>query len=437
MKKTTPIKIFVVYWVFTLLLFAFGPFAWKVYKPLLFWSFNILYVFTFAVGWFLSGRVGFSKRRKKWTEVDDKVFLSRLGPLLYINLFYEIINIFRAFSFANFDITELIQRIVSGISDMGSSYNSFQDNVNISSAGVVGGTVVTIFNYIWDIWGFSTLVFGVLYFKKLKIHQKCISAVCIFLEIVFYLARGTNIGVFRIVLIFLVLYYINYMQKTEKKRGKKTKLIVLGIIAFIIVVQLFDTIMKSRGGIALWQTGSYNIGGIGINRDSIFFKILPPGFHQLLVSLSGYLSQGYYGMSLTMQIPWKPMWGIGYSMALQNTLGNLIPTISDASYQVRVEQFGWDSYTQWHSMYSWFANDLSYFGVPIIMLIFGYIFHKSLKDTIELNNPYAKVMLYFMFLMAVFLPCNNQLGQSTYSLFSFFYVLVMWQLTKRKIKISV
>lgn len=441
MKKLSPLTIFIIYWTFTLLLYAFGPYNWVTYRPILFWALNITYLFAFIAGWALSSKAVTSRRGAEWTKEDDRSLLRRLGPLLYINLFYEVINLFRTFLFANFNVSGLIQRIIYGITNMGDSYNSFQDNVNITSAGVVGGSLITLFNYIWDIWGFSTLIFGALYFKKLKIHQKCLAAACIFLEIIAYLARGTNIGVFRIVLIILVLYYINYMKsnrdRTKKKRGRKAKLIIIGLAAVVVVVQLFDKIMKSRGGIDYWQLGFYNIGGIHINHDSVFFKILPSGFHQLLVSLSGYLSQGYYGMSLTLRVPWQPMWGVGYSMALQNVLGNFFPTIADASYQTRIEKFGWDSYTQWHSMYSWFANDVSYFGVIIIMFFFGYFFHRALRDSLELNNPYAKVMLCFLFLMAVFLPCNNQIAQTTYVLFSFFYVFIKWQLSKRSIRIRI
>lgn len=441
MKKLSPLKIFLIYWVFTLFLYAFGPFAWVTYKPFFFWSFNILFIAAFVFGWLLSEKAVVGRRGVEWTYEDDKRLIRCLGPLLYINLFYEIVNLFRVFLFANFNVSALIQRIIFGITNMGDSYNSFQDNVNVTSAGIVGGTAITLFNFVWDIWAFSTLIFGVLYFKKLRFHQKCIAATCIFLEIIAYLARGTNIGVFRIVLIFLVLYYIKYMKSEKKKarnnNGQKIKLVILGVVAVVVVVLLFDKIMKSRGGITYWQMSWYNIGGIHINRDSLFFKILPSEIHQLLVSLSGYLSQGYYGMSLTMRVPWKPMWGVGSSMALQNLLGNFIPSISDASYQTRIEQYGWDSYTQWHSLYSWLANDFSYFGVIFVMLLFGYIFHKALKDSLELNNPYAKVMLYYMFLMAVFLPCNNQIAQTTYTLFSFFYVFVKWQLSKRNVKIII
>ncbi|MBE5775004.1 MAG: hypothetical protein E7337_13905 [Clostridiales bacterium] len=437
MKRVTPVKIFTLYWAFCLLLYAFGPFKWVTYKPVLFWSLNILYYVFFCLGWVSAGKFSFGGYRT-WTDRNDRRLVKQLGFLVYVNLFYEIINIFRTFLFASFDVGGLVNRISSGISNMGDSYNSFQDNVNATSAGVVGGSLITLFNYVWDIWAFSTLIFSVMYFKKLKKHQKIIAGITIVLEIIAYLARGTNIGIFRIIMIILVIYYLKYMGGTGKKKkntkdNKKNRIriIVLGSLGVVIMVIIFFIIMKSRGGIAFWKQNFYNIGGIHINRDSVFFKIIPSGFHQLLVSLSGYLSQGFYGMSLSLRLPWVPHWGIGGSMALQNLLGNFIPTISERTYQVRIERFGWDSYTQWHTMYTWIANDLSFFGVMLYMGLFGYVFRRALRDSIELNNPYAKLMVYFMFLKAVFLPCNHQLAQTTYVMFSFIYVFIMWQISKR------
>ncbi|MCI8995577.1 MAG: oligosaccharide repeat unit polymerase [Lachnospiraceae bacterium] len=438
MSKLSPLKIFSIYWTFTLILYAFGPFNWVTYKPILFWTLNILYIVAFLGGWRFSRKVSIGGH-KKWDDRDDNDLIKKLNVMIYINLFYEIINLFRIFLFSEFDIVGLIARVISGIKDMGSSYDSFQESIGtLEGANILGGTFITIFNYIWEMWAFSAILLSILYFTKLKFHHKVIALCTIMLEVISYVARGTNIGVFRIVFAILIFYYIKYLKlqskkENEKKKRSRWKLIVIFLVGVIFTVVLFDKIMKSRGGIAYWQTDWYNVGGIHINKDSIFFKIIPSQFHQLLVSLARYLCSGYYGMSLSLRVPWEPMFGIGHSMVLQNLLKNFIPDISKNSYQIRIESFGWDSYINWHSMYCWFANDLSYFGVIFVMLLFGYIFNKSLHDAIELNNPYAKLIVFYMFLIGIFVPCNNQLAQSTFVLFSFFYVFIKWQMSKRGI----
>ena len=96
-----------------------------------------------------------------------------------------------------------------------------------------------------------------------------------------------------------------------------------------------------------------------------------------------------------------------------------------------------NSYVQWHTMYSWIANDFSYIGVIFIMAVLGFLFAKVYKDCMNDNNPFAYLMLYYLVLMAVFLPCNNQVFQSTYVLFSFILVFVKWLLSRKGIVIKI
>ena len=59
-------------------------------------------------------------------------------------------------------------------------------------------------------------------------------------------------------------------------------------------------------------------------------------------ALSGYLCQGYYGMSLCMRVPWEPGAGIGHSMALINLFDRVSTVAHVSSYQYRIaELFGW------------------------------------------------------------------------------------------------
>ena len=442
MSNLTPIKIVIPYWIFCLLLYAFGPFKWVTYHPVTFWTLNILFLLLFSVGWILGIRLK-SATIYRWNSYDpnDARILKGLHIKIVINCIYEAINLFRMFFFSSFDVTGLIKRLIYGIQNMGDSYNSFQESIMLNTVNVVGGSLMTMFNVVWDFWAFSTLLLSILYLKRLNIIDKIITGITLFIIIIGYVARGTNIGVFRIVLAFLCFFYIKYIKKSKEKSKKKkissSKMLVLSVVGIVVVVQLFDKVMQSRGGINLWETSYYNIGGIGINKNSIFFSIVPLGFHQLVVALASYLTQGFYGMSLTLRVPWKPMFGLGSSMGLQNLLTGLIPNLTSRTYQKRIEIYGWDSYVQWHTMYSWIANDFSYIGVIFIMAVLGFLFAKVYKDCMNDNNPFAYLMLYYLVLMAVFLPCNNQVFQSTYVLFSFILVFVKWLLSRKGIVIKI
>jgi len=77
-------------------------------------------------------------------------------------------------------------------------------------------------------------------------------------------------------------------------------------------------------------------------------------------------------------------------------------------------------------MYSWIANDFTFWGVIPIMFFIGMLYAMAYKDAVITNNPYAKVVTYYFTLLSIFIPCNNQLFQSTYTYFAFVSALIFW-----------
>lgn len=429
----TPLKIIIGYLAFTLVLYVLGPFNWVTYHPIVFWLLNLAFLAAFIIGW----NCGLRTYVTNYQFEDDCAthITNNLRFLITINFLYELINSFRRFRLSSFSVGTLLRSIIAGLGDMGGSYRDFQSSINDISVGALGGTAVTLFNLIWAFIAFNILILGIMYFKKLSLYNKVILSLTIALIVVEYIATGTNIGVFRILLIFVTLFFIRVVRGGFHLRGSinkknKRRLIMLSIVAVIVALTLFDQIMKSRGGILLWQTGYYNVGGIYLNRDSVIFKYMPVSLHMLLIALSSYLCQGYYGMSLSLRIPWEPGYGVGHSMAIMNLLGDAVKIPHENTYQYRVSAFGWQEGVQWHTMYSWFANDISYIGVIFIMFIIGLVFSMAYRDAVLTNNPYAKLVTYYMMLLAVFIPCNNQLFQSTYTMFAFFTALFLWLTTR-------
>ncbi len=144
------------------------------------------------------------------------------------------------------------------------------------------------------------------------------------------------------------------------------------------------------------------------------------------ISFSSYLTQGYYGMSQALTLDWVPMYGAGNSMFLVNIISNNIYDIDQFTYQTRLEPYGWDSDVNWHSMYTWIANDVSFYGVIPVMFLIGLLFGMMFKDAIVHGNPFAKASIFFFILMMVFIPCNNQVAQSNENLCAFLLLIVLW-----------
>jgi len=200
----------------------------------------------------------------------------------------------------------------------------------------------------------------------------------------------------------------------------------LALVGVAVVVVYFVKIMKCRGGILNWDSASYNVGGIGLNRDSIFFAILPESLYIPLISISSYLTQGYYGLSLCMSLPWIPTFGLGTSLQIVDLISDHFFDIRSSTYQFRAMEFGWDDRINWHSMYSWFANDVGFYGVIAVMFVIGFVFALVYKDSITTRNPFARVLVFYFALMFVFIPCNNQIIQTTYTLFPLITIFACW-----------
>lgn len=436
-KLFFPLQIIVIYLVFTLILYALGPFAWPTHHPIEFYLLNMLYIGMFGLGWYIGIKYTHAYSDVYSARIQYRL-LNNLPFFLVCNLCVEFINIFRNFGYSNLDLYSLIMDCVYGIKNMGNAYNLAVIRIaELSGKDVIGGWLMTGLNIIWGFVSFPLLLFGIFYYRQLRCTSKVIIILHTLLIFVSYMAIGTNIGVFRLILAIIVFYWIKITQKSIVYRKKHSpKFFMLVLLGIIFMSILFMHIMQSRGGILSWDSSSYNIGGIKLDMDSLFFYFLPESLYMMLVAASSYLTQGYYGMSLCLSIEWLPTFGLGSSMAIIKKLSEYASdTIQRRTYQFRLTSLGWEEDIRWHTMYSWIANDTSFLGVIVIMFFIGLLFAMAYKDSIISNNPYAHIVVYYFALMAFFIPCNNQLFQSTYIMFSFILMIFCWLITRGRTKL--
>lgn len=438
-----PIRIIMSYLVITLILYAFGPFKWVTYHPVLFWGLNIAFLVSLWLGWTTSLRTKSKICERTWDDFDEQRIARHLKPFIWINIIFELLNAMRRFRFVSFDIAGLFNNMFSGLGNFGLAYSKYQTGIDeITGSNLVGGSALTLFSLAFSFFSLNIVILCGALFKQYKLFYKILIIFMYVFIALEYVATGTNIGAFRIVLAVIVIIAINFARsqkklKTFESKKRKRAFIIITIIGVITVLSLFNEIMQSRGGILLWQSSQYNVGGIGLDRESFVFRIIPSGLYMLIVSLSSYLSQGYYGMSLSLNISWEPGFGLGHTKALQQLFSNMLKPVYHNTYQYRLNGYGWDENVQWHTLYSWFANDFTYFGVILVVFLIGYVFCKAYSDSLVYNSPYAKLVTYYYVLMCIFIPCNNQVFQSTYVLFGFIGAMVLWVLSRKGIKIKV
>ena len=115
-------------------------------------------------------------------------------------------------------------------------------------------------------------------------------------------------------------------------------------------------------------------------------------------------------MALALSLDWIPTWGTGFSSFIRNNLQELFNIdLIKFSYQGRAEKFGWGANRNWHTGYTWFANDVSFIGVIFLMFIIGWLLARMYKDSVENRNPFACVIFGIMLMQVLFLSCNNKI----------------------------
>ena len=138
-------------------------------------------------------------------------------------------------------------------------------------------------------------------------------------------------------------------------------------------------------------------------------------------------------MNLSLSLDWDPTFGLGHSMFLVTQIDKHFDTkIFEHTYQKRAEIYGWSSTVNWHTMYSWIANDFSYFGVIVIMFILGRIMSWAINDFIYIHDYRSLVLFYFMIMMILYSSANNQVLSTVTSMIAFWYFLFSKIFIRRK-----
>lgn len=497
-----PIRVTMIYLICSVLIYAFGPFDWVTYKPVLFYSLLIMYM---AALWF-GYRIGLMRTYKNafvWKEEYIDKWMGLLSVLVVMNLFVYIINIFRDYGLASFDFPELIRQMLVGIKNPGVGYALRLERLaNIQGWQVIGGSWFSLFNYLWAFVQYPIMIFSFIYFKRMRIFGKVCSVLNLICMGLFYLSIGTNIDILHIFLLLEIgpiIEGFSCWHKRELTKKKCLRLIASVMVGFVFVGVYFTWIMVSRGGINSYDQPGYSVSGVQLRdnatekstqpftettsepatqdttdvtteetgeeitevstevsteiateiptekiseveteapveepeqKETIFSKLYSL-FMKFWISFASYFTQGYYGMSQALTLPWTPMCGTGSNMFVIDFITEHVYDIDQFTYQVKIEEvYGWGSDLRWHSMYTWLANDVSFYGVVVIMFLIGMLFAAMFKDAITTSNPFAKASIFYFILMMLFIPCNNQLGQRATTLLSFLLLVLCWFITK-------
>lgn len=415
MNKYVPLYFTIAYLVVTMLLSFLGPvvyFNMDVRRVTLF-MFGIMASIT--VGYFLGANV---KPKLAQPMTDRRVTLDRIFLIsLALGLIGLVLTIYDLIRGGNFN---------TNLSDLGSvyldSYEGYERNSGSYSLIFIIYSLAAAPTFIATVW-------GLFYFKQLDRLRKILVLTLILGTLfTFTIGSGKQKQLGDVIIYVAAIFGLRAAMRGKVLSLKTTingaVLLVGGVLGLTLVLsQRYDAL-----SINAFNVNSHVMQSISYDLDHPVFRLFGYHWGLALAMFSGYLSQGYYGLSLALNTPttWSHFLGFSYSVSViaNRVLGIDFPYLSTYPY-IAGSGSGWGE-AHWYTVFPWFASDVSFLGTIPLFGYFAYIYARTWRESVEFANPFAILMFCMLSLGAVYMPANNQLVHSPGGLATLILVVFLY-----------
>jgi len=271
-------------------------------------------------------------------------------------------------------------------------------------------------------------VLGIFYFRNLtKTHRVFVVYILIATLLVYTLGGGKQKEFGDIVIYIVTVMIVNQALMGRLVGATLLKAGLLALAGVYVLLVLLSYRYRSIGVDLLSLSG--NLHPLIHYRDgSLLEGIIGTDFAFPLVMFSGYLGQGYYGLSLALAQPftWTAFGGSSYavSVILNQFFG--APFLVESSYPYAVGYAtGW-AQSKWHTVFAWLASDLTFPGVIIFMGFVGFLYGRVWIEILRFRNPFSLMVFTILNIGFAYAPANNQLMHSPGSLATTCGVLILY-----------
>ena len=402
-----PLRFSLRFLIFTELLVWFGPIKYDIpNSPLL-----ILYLLILNLSLYLGYRSGV----RNFSPSKISLSIPLIQVVCVLGAFHVVLELIHMWTSHGLSIS--LSTIVNAIFNPGEAYHS-STMVNVESPALL--TLLSPF-------GAAVLPLGIFYWKKIPKSFRALIAFVILVELVSWLGIGTRKGILDVFLIIVFLALAaNHQCITNKRSYRKIKIAIT--LAVIVFVFYFVYSNVSRGGYEL-----KDILYVDINSDirSFYTQYCPFWLCIVLVSITSYLCQGYYALGLGLDLGILPLAPLGmswFTMLIASMFGyDPMPS----TYMAHLVEYGIDPKINWHTIYLWLANDVSFIGVPFLIYFIGKLFSITWCDTVAGKNYLAPITFSLMLIMVFYFFANNQV--LSFSFIPFVLFLSIYLMTRIKI----
>jgi hypothetical protein len=416
-----PIIFIELYLITTLAIFVAGPVSFYVEDVILFWTYIILFHIAMITG-YMFGLVC------RGNYLVDASYTPNYNKYLFwIVLFGAFIASLMAHK--NLSVSESIvphnifSDVYSGLESSADQYVKKRSKGHDS--GFQGNKLTNILYFFIAPFKIIIVPLLVFYWNKINILGKIVGVSISFMPVLSGISTGTNKPIFDFVVYFgssLVVYFAACKYWYGEYRFFQRKFFVVcitfGVVGFVV---FFGSAMEGRGGDVSFIERTSPLGHIKIlNQTNLDF------LSYTYIWLSNYLVQGYYGFSLSIQQEFTSTYGFGHSAFTMRQFEWVTGyNLMSSTYQQKIDMW-WGSRSNWHSFYSYIANDIHFIGVIFFNFILGLFFAKVWMGILYRKSLAAYLLVPLIALLVIFIPANNQVFGFLETFSTFFVLFFYW-----------
>lgn len=403
----------------------------NIFGPRVYLNYSIRYTIVFMVIYLIIVGIGF------YSGFNFKIRTGKIKSLLKpLKLFKICVSfLFLAYIIHIYNLHSS-GKLNLNITEVGSNYLEFyQKYYSKKEEGVF--TYEILFLVFTAIPKFIVLALGFMYFKRLdKIFKFLFISNVTMILISHTLSMGNQKSIGDIVIFGMIAFMLFASRiSNQKRKSIFRKSLVIMIIFFVFLSFSQYTRFDKTNNITVENFNKVMEPFNQYNPNHLIFDLLGDKAG-LAVShfITGYLSSGYYGLSLCLQLPFEWTYGIGSSPGL-TTIAEKVTgkDIYGKTYISRMEQkFNVPGKRLWHTIFPWLASDFTFIGVLILFGFISFIYGLTWKEILLCRNPVSLLMFSLLTILFIFVPANNQIFHGYDYISITIFVSIYWIIFHRK-----
>lgn len=426
-----PLLFFQLYLAGSVVLFFWGPWPWEVKNPDLLGGYLLLAQLSIAIGYLAAWRrVAFTFE----TVPDDAAGSEESRRLLQWAVLVTLVLLVPS-SLSR--TGSALPDVLGALRDPGAAYNRNYERLSEANPFVW----VEYLRMLLSPLLLAVFPLTIVLWRRLGPVLRIACAGAIAANLAFYLATGTNKGLADFV---ITLPWLIYAATFSRQRTAPVNWWLVGAVAVVGLAMLAAFLEFFGAGQMLREggVGEFAVFNPGDDRGVIQADARHPVSQELsdshrviFESLARYLGQGYYALSMSLELEGGRTLGLGHSMFLARNANALFSTdhFTTASIPAMLEErTGWGVEALWHSIYPWLASDVTFAGALVLLAVFAYLLGLSWGRVLLEKDPYWIVLLHLLLILFFYIPANNQIFQSGETCIGFFLVALLIARRRRR-----